>query len=255
MRLDGYSETAPELFQQVVDRIANDVLPIVRQSGLAGGRPRMWQRGNGGGGVREGGATDRAALGPAPPPAARDSRPPCARTTARRLPPFGRPRRVRDQVPILHPEPGCGRHGGGRAHRQVGAGPHHGGRLLRSPPRRRAARGGLWGCVVARCPGAEAPRRPQSAPRARLQRQGRAALPWRAAPASAPRPRPAPAPTPTPRPTPTPPPTPPHSTPPHPQGLPCLLHPRGAARPLPHRPRDRRRHLRARAHPPLPLRL
>ncbi|GBF96259.1 adenylate kinase [Raphidocelis subcapitata] len=36
MRLDGYTETVPELFQQVVDRIANDVLPVVRQAGLAG---------------------------------------------------------------------------------------------------------------------------------------------------------------------------------------------------------------------------
>ncbi|KAI8462363.1 MAG: hypothetical protein J3K34DRAFT_191729 [Monoraphidium minutum] len=36
MRLDGYCETVPELFQQVLDRIANDVLPVVRQSGLAG---------------------------------------------------------------------------------------------------------------------------------------------------------------------------------------------------------------------------
>jgi histidine ammonia-lyase len=54
MRLDGYSETAPELFQQVVDRIANDVLPVVRQSGLAGARARPAAAAGGGAGQATG---------------------------------------------------------------------------------------------------------------------------------------------------------------------------------------------------------
>eukprot|EP00882_Tetradesmus_deserticola_P010145 GHRQ01010720.1.p2 GENE.GHRQ01010720.1~~GHRQ01010720.1.p2 ORF type:complete len:339 (+),score=123.54 GHRQ01010720.1:1335-2351(+) len=36
MRLDGYCEASFDLFAEVVDRIINDVLPVVRQSGLAG---------------------------------------------------------------------------------------------------------------------------------------------------------------------------------------------------------------------------
>ncbi|KAF8063870.1 vacuolar iron transporter 4 [Scenedesmus sp. PABB004] len=36
MRLDGYAEASFDLFVEVVDRIINDVLPVVRQSGLAG---------------------------------------------------------------------------------------------------------------------------------------------------------------------------------------------------------------------------
>eukprot|EP00879_Flechtneria_rotunda_P014177 GHRR01014814.1.p1 GENE.GHRR01014814.1~~GHRR01014814.1.p1 ORF type:complete len:234 (+),score=57.89 GHRR01014814.1:1852-2553(+) len=36
MRLDGYCEVSHELFTEVIERIINDVLPVVRQSGLAG---------------------------------------------------------------------------------------------------------------------------------------------------------------------------------------------------------------------------
>eukprot|EP00877_Chromochloris_zofingiensis_P000326 jgi/Chrzof1/10294/Cz04g36080.t1 len=36
MRLDGYCEANNALFREVIDRIINDVLPVVRQSGLAG---------------------------------------------------------------------------------------------------------------------------------------------------------------------------------------------------------------------------